>query len=470
LRKLSIFFIPLAVFWLSTERVEGAGYYNVKMLKKRRTTNNGSGPDSSNGMWTWIVGDTTATTTAPSATKGTASILATPGDRQYGVGWADSAGNLWMFGGSTTVPTAGRNDLWVYMVANSTWTWLTGNTTAGGAAAGTKGTAATTATPGAGNRAASWRQGTNLWLFGGSYGSNGTTNALWKYDTTNSTWTWVTGSTTLSAGATGAAGTQGTESTGATPPILSYTAFANDPKSNYLYLYGGGPTGGVGSVYDTFWRYNTSNSSWTWLAGAITTGAAGNWGTLGSYAAAVTPGARRAAYGWVDSAGNFWLYGGADSTGNPMDDTFVFDVTRGQWKWVKGSSISNELGSFGTLGAGAAANVPGARYASVAWTDGTYKFWLFGGNMSTQGALYKSDLWMFDPSTTNWTWVHGVQTTGNAGTYGTKGTANSTVNPGARWEGYCCGNAAMPDGGIWLFGGSNVSNSATVYGDLMRFK
>jgi hypothetical protein len=53
-----------------------------------------------------------------------------------------------------------------------------------------------------------------------------------------------------------------------------------------------------------------SANEWTWVGGPSTAGGLGVYGTQGTAAAANLPGARDAAMGWVDSAGNFWLFGG----------------------------------------------------------------------------------------------------------------------------------------------------------------
>ena len=66
------------------------------------------------------------------------------------------------------------------------------------------------------------------------------------------------------------------------------------------------------------------------------------------------------------------------------------------WTWVSGNYSINNKGTYGTKGVADAANVPGARYFSVSWTDANGNLWLFGGygydNLSL-GRL--NDLWMF---------------------------------------------------------------------------
>jgi len=54
-----------------------------------------------------------------------------------------------------------------------------------------------------------------------------------------------------------------------------------------------------------------SDSTWTWISGATAAGAAGTYGTKGSYSLSNTPGARKCPTGWYDSNEKaFWLFGG----------------------------------------------------------------------------------------------------------------------------------------------------------------
>ncbi len=50
-----------------------------------------------------------------------------------------------------------------------------------------------------------------------------------------------------------------------------------------------------------------------------------------------------------------------------------------EWTWMSGSDLVLQAGTYGIKGTPAAANVPGARYGSAAWTDSTGNFWFFGG-------------------------------------------------------------------------------------------
>ena len=74
------------------------------------------------------------------------------------------------------------------------------------------------------------------------------------------------------------------------------------------------------------------------------------------------------------------------------------------------------------------------------------KLWLYGGNNSGD----YSDLWSFDPATSQWTWVSGATTSGASATYGTEGVAAISNNPGLLDNG---NGAVDPQGTLYMFGG-----------------
>ncbi len=217
--------------------------------------------------WTWMSGGSAIDSNGVYGTLGAAASGNVPGARLNAVSWADSSGNLWLFGG-LGYDSAGMendlNDLWEFSPSTKEWTWMSGtsavNSVQGPSCVpgvyGTEGTAAAANVPGGRNAAVSWIDtGGNLWLFGGlgcdASGTAGSLNDLWEFDVTSKTWTWESGSDSV-----------------------------------------GPAQGGTG-------------------------GQPGTYGTQGTAAASNTPGGRSSAISWVDPNGNFWLLGGIghDSTG-----------------------------------------------------------------------------------------------------------------------------------------------------------
>jgi N-acetylneuraminic acid mutarotase len=298
----------------------------------------------SSGQWTWVSGANIANAYGVYGTQGTAAATNAPGARYSASTSVDSSGNLWLFGGygsvSASVGGAGRlNDLWKYSPSSGQWTWVSGSD--GPNASGVYGTAGTAAAgqgPGGRYSANIWIDSTgDLWLFGGygydSTGAVGKLNDLWKYVPSTGLWDWITGEDV--ANATGYYGTLGTNVTTSNQPGARYSANSWIDSSGNLWLFGGygnDSTGSVGSLND-LWRYNPTSGDWTWFSGGTTDNASGVYGTLGTAAASDVLGARYSANSWVDSSGNFWLFGGYgyDSNGSAgyLNDLWQFDPSAG---------------------------------------------------------------------------------------------------------------------------------------------
>ncbi len=87
--------------------------------------------------------------------------------------------------------------------------------------------------------------------------------------------------------------------------------------SGNFWVFGGigiDSAGKQGDLND-LWEY--SNGEWAWIAGSNLVGQSGSYGTQGTPAASNIPGARYAAVGWTDDAGDFWLFGGYGTTQPP---------------------------------------------------------------------------------------------------------------------------------------------------------
>jgi N-acetylneuraminic acid mutarotase len=351
-------------------------------------------------------------------TLGVASISNVPGGREWAASWTDSSGNLWLFGGfgydSTGISYGDLNDLWEFNPTNKQWAWMSGSNTVGTTHGqpgvyGTLGVAATSNVPGGRVGAVSWTDGSgNLWLFGGS----------------------------------------------------------------------GLDSNGDGAWLNDLWKFNPTNKQWIWMSGSETGGASGGqpgvYGTLGVAATSNVPGGRIGAISWTDRTGNLWLFGGTNAVSDGcFNDLWVFNPTNKEWTWVSGSSTANASGVYGTQGVPAAANVPGGRSSAISWIDSSGNVWLFGGNSvysnGAQSGAYFNDLWEFNPTNKQWTWVSGSATINAPGIYGTLGAPASSNVPGSR-------NGAISwkdsSDNLWLFGGGGVASILGTYGylnDLWQF-
>jgi hypothetical protein len=260
----------------------------------------------------------------------------------------------------------------------------------------------------------------------------------------------------------------------------------------------------VGFLND-LWEFNPSTNKWAWMGGSSTMtcqnviencGQPGVYGTLGIAASGNTPGGRDGAASWTDKSGNLWLFGGggndANRTSGSLNDLWEFNPYTLEWTWMGGSStltcfatngetICGERGVYGTLGTPAPGNIPGSPEDASTWTDNHGNLWLFGGwgfdANSNFGTL--NDLWEFNPTLNEWTWMGGSSTVGSncdiygdcglAGAYGTLGTPATGNIPGSRVSASAWTDSS---GNLWLFGGqafdSNDTKGST--NDLWRYQ
>lgn len=267
---------------------------------------------------------------------------------------------------------------------------------------------------------------------------------------------------------------------GTIPGARNSAAFWTDKSGNF-WLFGGDgedlasyPGSIPGDVHEDvlndLWEYSPAANEWTWVQGSSTSGpyrvniatddfgSAGVYGTQGTPAAGNLPGGRINSVSWVDSAGNFWLFGGEglDSVGasDLLNDLWEFNPGTKLWTWIGGSNLGGQVGNYGTQGVPAASNVPPALHGATGWIDRSNNLWLFGGQGPEPSGLDAAlgNLWEFNPTSKQWTWVTGPggSTNPQPPVYGTLGVPAPSNTPGGRGQvtSWIDGN-----GNFWLFGG-----------------
>jgi hypothetical protein len=272
------------------------------------------------------------------------------------------------------------------------------------------------------------------------------------------------------------------------PGGRNYPATWTDASGN-LWLFGGyGYSYPVGFTppatnLDDMWEYigvqNYFGSFFNYWTNPIPPGSGGS----GS-----VPVARNGAITWTQLGGNgdLFLFGGQSGAfkgGSFLNDVWRFNTNSKVWTQVypapltlplvlPASTYSDRNGVYGTQGVPSSTNIPGSRWGAVAKTDSTGKLWLFGGYgfdsvSSTPGLL--NDLWTFNLSTNQWTWVSGSKTINQSGTYGTLGVAANSNVPGSRQASMCWLDAA---GNFWLFGGFDLDSKGNpdALNDLWEYK
>jgi N-acetylneuraminic acid mutarotase len=471
--------------------------------------------------WTWQGGADSCCQPGVYGTQGTSAVGNTPSSRLQPATATDSQGNFWLFGGWGVHATL-LNDLWKFDTSIQQWVWVNGsNTGTEPGVWGTLGTPASGNIPSPRESAASWIDSSgNYWMFGGygldSQGNVGLLNDLWEYTVSTNQWTWIAGYSTMTCSNTiygkvecvqpASNGTMGQFAASNTPGGRSGEVSWTDSQGNF-WLFGGSSydSSDVGGNFNDFWEFDTTLKQWAWIGGVsgidcVNPPPVGfclgsespqpQYGTLGVAAAGNNPGGRDQAVGWIDSNGDLWIFGGinpiftgplTDFLAN-FDDVWKFSFSSNEWTWMAGNnssatSTSNFPGVYGTLGTAAAANVPGSRVNETSWTDSSGNLWIFGGSGydSAGNNGFLNDLWMFNPTTLNWTWMGGSVTVGSVcpqgycgqpAIYGTLGTAAAGNDPGGRAQA-----ASWTDrtGNFWLFGGG-VSQVEIVYNDLWEYQ
>src|SRR5713226_3052003 len=329
--------------------------------------------DCGHNDWTWIDGTKTAGPigapqygsfpgTAPTTFPNP--FTNTPGARYGAAGWTDKSGNLWLFGGDGWELAGGSpqdtlnapmNDLWVcVMVASDYCQWqLQGaydptvvNTVppttvgkqiiANAQHEGQGGVYGSPGLPPARLGAATWTDNTgNLWLFGGSDGSN-YRNDLWEFNASTLTadftakagqWTWVSGPSAL-------------DQNGIYPPTANpypgarTNAVTWTDASGNFWLFGGFGKDGAGTLGFLNDLWENTGGVWTFVSGSSLANQIGiGYGTPGVASGTNVPGGRQEAVGWADAAGNLWLFGGEGEDGNTpptvngiLDDLWVYNI------------------------------------------------------------------------------------------------------------------------------------------------
>ena len=363
--------------------------------------------------------------------------------------------------------------LFHFCPAQGKWVCMKGITTK---SYGSKGVPSASNSPGTRYEAAEWKDATgNFWIFGGMYLTIASDyNDLWMYNPATNIWTWMNGRNT--PGQADVYGTQGVPDPANTPGARKWASATWVDTAGNLWLFGG-------DLYNDLWKYDPDPLSptynqWTWMGGGYNHQAA-VYGIKGVFSPLSNPGNRaESPCTWVDKEGCFWMFGGQGYlTGyGQRNDLWKYDPnptspTYNQWAWMSGDDVFNKSGIYGQKGIASATNKPGARNVYASWKDSQENFWFFGGQTyDANGSRHYNDLWKYETSTNQWTWMSGDSTLDGPGYYGTTCEASPLNLPPARYETRSrwiddCDN-------LWLFGGAYLNNSLgtlPTYNDLWKF-
>jgi Galactose oxidase, central domain len=187
----------------------------------------------------------------------------------------------------------------------------------------------------------------------------------------------------------------------------------------------------------------------------------------------LTPSPRYGSISWTDpNTGHLMLFGGQQVGLSFMNDIWEFKPVGVQLSgtWTNHNVGGADMnGVYGTQGVGSTSNLPGGRWGATSRLDSSGNLWVFGGfgydaTSRTPGLL--NDLWEYNTSNGQWTWVAGSNQINQDGIYGTVGTPGG--GPGGRQAMVSWLDNA---GNFWIFGGYNLSGlgQPNSFNDLWKF-
>ncbi|MDA9563860.1 gliding motility-associated C-terminal domain-containing protein [Flavobacteriales bacterium] len=468
----------------SQQNPSGIKYYTPGTYQVELTAANSSGSDTETktgyivvsstacpdaNEWTWVRGSTSANAATFSECGYDCRNInnSPPALSHHGNGVTDYDGNLWFFGGdpnSNISNNSGYNDLWKFTPGDdgagcvNCWAWMHGDQTVDVDHSASR--------PSSRYLPTLWYSNNKIYLFGGKgrgiqnpsgcpFGT-GRLNNLWEYDIATDTWSMLTGNFTSCDAAVGVYGTQGISDPANTPGAREGAEGWTDKDGN-LWLFGGyGVDDGTVwccSMLNDLWKYDVTSGEWTWMHGDKTGSPSGNPGAIGVSNPANTPeGRKEGSIGYNPNTNIAWMFGGSGSNGK-MNDIWTFNLNTNEWTWMDGSSASAQPANWGTLGTSAPTNIPEAKRSASEWIDAEGNLWIWGGD---NGPGSPQDLWKYDVSIGEWTWLSGLSTPNGVGIYGTMGTPDPNNLPGARERAVSWMDKT---GTLWLFGGRGSDDS-----------
>lgn len=397
--------------------------------------------DLGTGNWTWINGSNTTNQTGLYGSMGVSSSNNRPGARYNTSMVCDTAGMIWLFGGTgytTNLSSHGRlNDLWRLELSSLDWTWVSGsNNVDEYGSYGSLGLESGSNMPGGRTAHFIGQYDSTLLLFGGlgysSIGADAQLNDLWIFNFGSGNWTWIRGSDTALSDSY-----YGVLNIGDSNTIPGARCrFAAVSGHDKLKLYGGdgiADSNNTGLLAD-LWTYDIANQIFSWNSGDSLLDQRSHYGRKGDTITKCHPGARKSPAIWKDSLGHFWMFGGSGfgEYGNQgrLNDLWKFDPQNNQWTWIGGKKIVGGNGNYGNQGQPSNLNWPSARFQSSTWKDSADCLWLFGG--LTFNSQRKNDLWKYDLASGQWTWIMGPTSSNDTGFFGVKTQGDSNTLPCSR--------------------------------------
>lgn len=301
-----------------------------------------------------------------------------PGGMNRMASAVDKDGNLWMFGGLYLNNRPNGNeinlsDLWKYNRKTSRWTFY-------GNRDGTN-----LEVPAARHRARAWFDtSNNLWLYGGAIG-NQSYNDLWMFNTTTSTWLYISGNKNITYGP------QNDNGVYPSSPGISGTQYYPRARSDYAYwidntgnfwIYGGYVVSHGSNEFGDLWKFEPSTKKWTLVNGA---------NVFDPPISNTNPGSRNAPYCWVGNDNKLYMFGGGKLYSHLMADCWRMNTATSTWELVRAAAENSPPISTG-FQVENATNLPGTQVCTLNHiTTGSHTYMFNGYGLGSNATGDYSD-------------------------------------------------------------------------------
>lgn len=302
----------------------------------------------------------------------------------------------------------------------------------------------------------------NVWIYG--------FNSVWQFNPRTLQWAWMHGNLSTDS-IPSVAIAKGVPHPDNIPATRSENYIMGVDSRDTLWIFGGVADTDLADV----WSYNTTSNVWTWQSGNLSSSIAPVYGPKDEESESYSPGSRYAYNGCMDKNDYIWIFGGKnEALSDYMGDLWRYNTKANMWAWMGGSQGIDAQPNFGTKGVASDSNTPGSRWepAIACHPDGS--IWLFGGyqEFSSAPSNVLNDIWKFNTSSLQWTWVHGPLYNASIESFVAKyrgiGEFGPEVLPVARENGYM---VYRGENLLMLYGGNGFRDSSCCYsqGEVLVF-
>jgi hypothetical protein len=220
---------------------------------------------------------------------------------------------------SYDVPLSYSNSLWRFRSSDSTWAWIAGYSTSVPTTSsfpgsyGVKGVAASGNVPPARVYTSTAVYGNSLFMFGGCKASLSSSfpvgtsvtfgdfrNDLWKFNTSQGQWSWISGSSITDISGVYNDSFSNPAMPGSRCDLQAFLKMQNQAAS--MYFFGGYGYDGSGSlkVLNDLWQFNILTQTWKWISGNSIGNSIGSYGVKGVTTISNLPASRKGFLMWCE--------------------------------------------------------------------------------------------------------------------------------------------------------------------------